>query len=237
MRAKRNKGYEVFFPPNVSIGDSVDKALIFYPGLLVDHMAYATILGKLSDRGILVLLVNAEPSRCCSEIATVDHLKRLRHEITVLMNISVKEWVLGGHSLGGITASALFTKTSSSSSSPFPTDITRLVQWAIPGEAVNFRRKNNNSTINLKSVLRIYGTCDGVVVPLDKGVIHAQTNKFPEDCNFEIEMIVGGNHSGFAHYGPQLFPMADWERKGITLDEQQAKVIKWTADFILENNK
>ena len=243
MRAKRNKGYEVFFPPNVTIGDSVDKALIFYPGLLVDHMAYATILGKLSDcdqqgSSILVLLVNAEPSRCSSEIApTVDHLNRLKHEITTLMNISVKEWILGGHSLGGMTASALFTKTG------FPKDITRLVQWAIPGEAVNLRRKNkninndNDGIISLKSVLRIYCTCDGVVVPLDKGVIHAQTNKFPEDCNFEIEMIVGGNHSGFAHYGPQLFPMPDWERKGITLDEQQAKVVKWTADFILENNK
>ena len=46
-RAKRNLGYEVFFPSNVSIGDSIDKAFIFYPEILVDHMAYSKVLGSL----------------------------------------------------------------------------------------------------------------------------------------------------------------------------------------------
>jgi hypothetical protein len=125
MRANRNNGYEVFFPPNVSIGDSVNKAFIFYPELLVDHMAYAMVFGKLSDRGILVLLVNAQPSRCCTEITTVNYLKRLVYEITTLMDISVKEWVLGGHSLGGLLATTIFIKDPPSER---PKSITRPVQ-------------------------------------------------------------------------------------------------------------
>ena len=239
MRAKRNNGYEVFFPPNVSIGDSVNKAFIFYSELLVDHMAYAIVLGKLSDRGILVLLVNAEPSRCCTEIATVNHLKRLVYEITTLMDISVKEWVLGGHSLGGLAASAIFMKNPPSE---IPKSITRLVQWTVPGKMSRlWRRKKDSScsTTRLKSALRINATRDGVVVPFDNGVQYASTNNdFPDDdgFNLEIEMINGGNHSGFAHYGPQLFPM-DWERRGISLGEQQAKVVNLTADFILESNR
>jgi hypothetical protein len=62
-------------------------------------------------------------------------------------------------------------------------------------------------------------------------------NDLPDDDGFslEIEMIIGGNHSGFPHYGPQLIPM-DWERWGISLGEQQAKVVNLTANFFLESN-
>ena len=82
-------------------------------------------------------------------------------------------------------------------------------------------------------------TRDGVIVPFDKAVqCDPLNNNLPEDGDFrfEIEMIVGGNHSEFAHCGSQLFPM-DWQRMGVSLEEQQAKAIKWTADFILESNK
>ena len=240
-RAKRNKGYEVFFPPGVGIGDSVEKALIFYPGVLVDHMAYATILGKISDKGILVLLASAEPSRYCIEIATADHIQRLRHEITVLMNISVGEWIVGGHSLGAIAAAAFFEKNASSR---FPNDIKRVVQWAAPNTGVLKRHNDGRPTadatraIRLESILGVYGTRD-VICP-KPGNHSAMTKRSPDkegSFHSEIEIIVGGNHSGFAHYGPQFFPQADLERKGITLDQQQAKVVKWTADFILKSNK
>lgn len=237
MRAKRNKGYEVFLPPNVSIGDCVDKAFVFYPDMLVDHMAYAMILGQLSDSGILILLVNAEPSRCCIEISTVDHLKRLVYEITTLMNISVKEWVLGGHSLGGLAAASVFTKYPHSE---FPNKVTRLVQWAIPEEASKLKRttEDRSLTIRLKSALRINATQDGMVASFYSRIQDApKNNNSPEDgFNFESGMIVGEKHSGFAHYAPQLFPM-DFGRSGISLNEQQAKVVKLTADFILESNK
>jgi hypothetical protein len=183
-------------------------------------MAYAMILGKLSDMGILVLLVNAEPNRICSEIASIDHIKRLRFEISTLMDITVKEWILGGHSLGGIISSSLFVNDDRVD------DIHRLVQWATP-DSLNVRNGRG-----LKSVIRINGSCDGIIVPFDKGTIYSQT-KVPKDCTLKVITIQNGNHSGFAHYGPQFFPFPDGER-GITLDEQQAQIVQITADYILE---
>jgi hypothetical protein len=186
-------------------------------------MAYAMILGKLSDMGILVLLVNAEPNRVCSEIASIGHIKRLRFEISTLMDITVKEWILGGHSLGGKISSSLFMKDDGVDD----IHITRLVQWATP-DSLNLRR---NGKV-LKSVLRVNGSCDGIIVPSDKGIIYSKS-KLPKDCTLKVITIQSGNHSGFAHYGPQFFPSADWQR-GISLDEQQTQIVQITADYILE---
>jgi hypothetical protein len=44
--------------------------------------------------------------------------------------------------------------------------------------------------------------------------------------------IVGGNHSGCAHYGPQIYPVRDGDRT-ITLDQQQDQTAKLTVDFLL----
>ncbi|KAG7349653.1 alpha/beta fold family hydrolase [Nitzschia inconspicua] len=219
-RSKRNLGYEVFFPPNVSIGDTVDHVIVFYPGMLVDHLAYAAVLGKLSDQGILVLLVSAEPTRMANQVATLDHLKRLRHEITTLMGITAKEWIIGGHCLGGMAAAGLMQQRK------FPTDISRLVQWAVPGEPCNLRKSNS-----VQAALRISASKDEIVKPLEINDAHIRS-KFPPTCILQIERIVGGNHAGFGHYGPQNFPWKDGERQGINLEQQQTKVVQWTARFI-----
>jgi len=174
------------------------------------------------------------------------------------MDVSVNEWVLGGHSLGGIAASAFFQNqntlptgfASGSTSGSSIIRVTRLVQWATPGQAADFRRRRSkdcssigSGVLDLQSALRINGTRDGVVASIDNGVLllcgprNSSNFQRKDDCiEFETEMIVGGNHSGFGNYGQHLFPM-DWELKGVTLSEQQAKVVKWTTDFILGNNR
>jgi hypothetical protein len=231
-RAKRNLGYEVLFPSNVSIGDTVDVALVFYPGLLVDHMAYAKILGQLSDQGkILIILVNAEPCRIAPQVATVVQLERVRHEICTLMNITVKEWVLGGHSLGGIAALTLFGLTK------FPRDITRCVQWGVPHEAVNLSGRGMAGT-GLQSVLRIVASNDGCLMTKNGHFGPEEARKMlPRDCHFVYHSIEGGNHSGFGHYGPQAFPTRDGDRYKITLDEQQGKAVQWTSDYLLKQKQ
>ena len=45
-------------------------------------------------------------------------------------------------------------------------------------------------------------------------------------------MIDGGNHAGFGHYGPQLFPVQDGERT-ITLDQQQEQIVQAMSNFLL----
>ena len=56
-------------------------------------------------------------------------------------------------------------------------------------------------------------------------------DKLPKTRTTFLE-IEGGNHSGFAHYGPQTFPLKDGERS-ITLDEQQDAVVAATTTFLV----
>ncbi|KAL3907193.1 MAG: hypothetical protein SGILL_008970, partial [Bacillariaceae sp.] len=179
----------------------------------------------ISDKGILVLLVDASPSRMSNEVASLKHLKCVRHEITTLMGITVKEWSIGGHSLGGMAAAGLMQQRG------FPSDISKLVQWAIPGEPCNLAKAKHE----LKSVLRISASKDGIVKPFEVGDAHIR-DKFRPNCDVQLEMIVGGNHAGFGHYGPQLFPGKDGERT-ISLEQQQAKVVQWTSRFIQSGDK
>ena len=56
-------------------------------------------------------------------------------------------------------------------------------------------------------------------------------SKLPKTRTTFLE-IEGGNHSGFAHYGPQTFPLKDGERT-ITLDEQQDATVAATISFLV----
>lgn len=221
-RAKRNLGYDIFFPPNVSIGDSVGKALIFYPGLLVDHMSYAIILGQLSDAGFLVILNNVEPLRVASKHTGSDfkNVKKIQGEIETLLGISVGEWVLGGHSLGGYAASYLALE--------FP-GISKLVLW---GSWFGTHLKESNL-----SVLLINASNDGVIKKIAPDNDTFLSNLRPTDGSDKGQtkecIIEGGNHAGFGHYGPQDWPVKDGDRT-VTLDYQQKKIVEFTAAFLLE---
>ena len=63
-------------------------------------------------------------------------------------------------------------------------------------------------------------------------------NRLPKTRTTFLE-IEGGNHSGFAHYGPQMIrplwpsnPIKDGERS-ITLDEQQDAIVAATITFLV----
>ena len=56
-------------------------------------------------------------------------------------------------------------------------------------------------------------------------------NRLPKTRTTFLE-IEGGNHSGFAHYGPQMYPIKDGERS-ITLDEQQDAIVAATITFLV----
>jgi hypothetical protein len=215
--------YEVMFPPNTSIGDSVDVALVFYPGILVDHLAYAKILGELTDKTpnnkkMLVVLVNAEPHRVPSAVGNVRHLKSIQHEISTLMGISVGEWVLGGHGLGSMCASSLFLQPD------LPPGIKRMVEWG------SIQLQDLEGSKRLQSLLKIDASNDRVV--LDAKRTFGEINKYPPACHVTKKFIAGGNHSGYAHYEGQRFPSKDWDRVGITLDEQHRMVVDFTTDYL-----
>eukprot|EP00554_Chaetoceros_debilis_P010938 CAMPEP_0194108532 /NCGR_PEP_ID=MMETSP0150-20130528/8202_1 /TAXON_ID=122233 /ORGANISM="Chaetoceros debilis, Strain MM31A-1" /LENGTH=463 /DNA_ID=CAMNT_0038797251 /DNA_START=283 /DNA_END=1674 /DNA_ORIENTATION=+ len=250
-RAKRNPLYDLYFPPNTSVGvgSHVDKAAIFYPDILVDKTAYATVMGKLSDAGILVIVVNADPLRMPPRTiigkADVSAVVKIGFEITNMLGIQVNEWITMGHGDGAATAlavtqAAALEKSSSRSS--------RCVLWA----PTLFRNisKVSKSTSSEMSIMTICASndpiCEGlhhlahklhVSVPpsqiIDEDRGHRNQNHNEKNLQTHIHNIIGGNHSGFAHYGLAVFPRKDGQRT-ITLDDQQKECLEKSLDFILD---
>mmetsp|Transcript_99083 Transcript_99083/g.285892 ORF Transcript_99083/g.285892 Transcript_99083/m.285892 type:complete len:494 (-) Transcript_99083:568-2049(-) len=221
--AKRNPDYDIFFPPNVSIGDSVDTAFIFYPGMLVDYMVYSKILGHLSDTGCLVLLIHTEPCRLPLETEgfTASHAERIMMEIQTLLGIQVGAWALGGHSMGAIRAAQLAMELG-------PDIISKCLLWGC-GHWHHISGIQEQSDISL---LTIDASEDHVVAGLHPAeIIDILKEEATRQPNRHV-MIEGGNHSGFAHYscGPHFFLSKDGERT-ITLDEQQERILKASAAF------
>ena len=79
--------------------------------------------------------------------------------------------------------------------------------------------------------LVIVGSEDVFYQQLSEEDRNAFFSKLPKTRTTFLE-IEGGNHSGFAHYGPQTFPLRDGKRS-ITLDEQQDNVVAATITFLV----
>ena len=109
-RAVRTNRYDLYIPPPLppsdDTGDTNDKntkkqqktmGLLFYPGALVSHTAYAPTMAKLS----------LETSK---EEATKNALK-IMYEVIASSDhdVVVTEWAVGGHSLEGLVAIPLAT--------------------------------------------------------------------------------------------------------------------------------
>lgn len=75
-----------------------DKALIFYPGGKVEYFAYFPLLEKLSQNGIMCVLVKMPFNLAVFNINAADEI------INDFSNID--KWYIGGHSLGGAMASS-----------------------------------------------------------------------------------------------------------------------------------
>ncbi len=202
-RAKRNQGYDIYFPPDCTIGSHVSKAILFYPGTLVDHTAYSVIMSKLSDKGILIVVSSAEPLRLPQLGMGDDHAKKIFFELGTLLGIQVDEWIFGGHGSG---ANIALDRSKS-----FP-PITKILQWG-----------NNLKVPTGKSTLIIHGSND-LIVPGRRITENNETVVF--------HSIERGNHGGFAHCDIQTFPKVDGMR-AITLDEQQELTIRYTSKYIL----
>ena len=75
---------------------------------------------------------------------------------------------------------------------------------------------------NTSALVVLTGTNDGLA-----GVFHMN-----DQVSVKTIKIEGGNHAGFAHYGPQLYPRPDGELL-IPLDEMQSIAAEETAQFLL----
>ncbi|MBQ2552639.1 MAG: alpha/beta hydrolase [Treponema sp.] len=174
-----------------------ENALIFYPGGSVDYASYLPLLVKCAKNGVKCFLPQMPYDLAILEISAADRLRSDYPEI--------KNWYIGGHSLGGAMAASYVASHAQS--------FKGLVLLAA------------YSTKDLKSsglkVLSLYGSKDGVLKMDNYGKC---LSNLPS--GYEEHVIEGGNHGQFGSYG---FQKGDNEA-GISAYAQQTAA----ADFIGE---
>lgn len=195
------QGWLVFDPPSPPVA-----GLIFYPGGLVDPVAYAPAARALAERGIRTIIVPMP-----LDLAI---LNPNRADEVIAAYPDIQTWAIGGHSLGGAMA-ALYL-----ASRPDMTDRVRgLVLWGSRApDGVNL------SGLPIEAVA-IYGTRDGIAPP---NLSDADRLKgLPAGA--QLVAIEGGNHSGFGAYGFQNGDLP----AGISAEAQREATVEATAALIL----
>jgi hypothetical protein len=180
--------------------------LVFYPGGHVDYRSYAPALNAVAARGYLVVLVRMPlslavfaPSRANEVIAAFP---------------GIKNWAVGGHSLGGaMAANYIFSANNPARG---------LVFWAA------YPASNNSIADRTLAVVSISGSQDGLATP-EK--ISQSRVLLPQDTQW-VE-IRGGNHAGFGSYGPQPGD----KPADISPQVQQEQIVEATVSLLkrLEN--
>ncbi len=148
-------------------------ALIFYPGGKVDYIAYAPLMEKLAQEGILCILVHMPGNLAVLDMNAARKYRDLYPEI--------ENWYIGGHSLGGVCAARHLKENADSYKG--------LILLA------SYSDRDLNGT-DLK-VLSVYGSRDGI---LDQEKYDENKGNLP---SLQEYVITGGNHSQFGDYGLQ----------------------------------
>ena len=169
-----------------------EKGIIFYPGGKVDEVAYAPLLLALAEEGYEVYLVKMPAKLAIFGMNAAEGIFKDAEYIT--------DWTMMGHSLGGAMAASF--------SANHDEEVDALVLLAA------------YSTEDLKEleidVYSFYGSEDKV---LNMEKYAEYRSNLPEETVEEV--IDGGNHANYAHYGAQE---GDGEAS-ITRQEQQECVL------------
>jgi hypothetical protein len=151
--------------------------LIFYPGALVDPVAYVPLCHSISDRGVQVFLIKM-PWR----LASYGYNKPKELD---LFTDTGKSYVLAGHSQGAKMAAKFALEN--------PGLIDKLILLGS-----SHPRDFSLADMNIP-VLKIYGSKDGVA---DEKSTLKNKSKLPPATKYV--RIDGANHSQFGYYGFQL---------------------------------
>jgi hypothetical protein len=158
----------VYAPENATNG------FIFYPGGKVEHTAYEPLMKACADKGILCVLVEMPFNLAVFDVNAANGIVEMYPEI--------KNWYIGGHSLGGSMAAAYIADNTD--------DFKGLI-------LLGSYSATDLSETELK-VLSIYGSED-LVLNRDK----YNENKINLPKGFTEIVIDGGCHAGFGVYGAQ----------------------------------
>ena len=181
-------------------------ALVYVPCALVEHAAYAPLCHAIARQsGCAVVLVQV-PFRLAGMITAS---RRVSAAIRALPG--VRRWFIGGHSMGGNFAASWLKAN----------------QGTMQGIIFHGAFSTAVSGESSLRYLSVQAEHDGLF-PHTKA--ESAFSKLPPGSLSRV-LVRGGNHAGFGHYGPQIFPKADGERT-ISLEKQQALVADATASWL-----
>ncbi len=191
-----NSSYIGIFPQKTNSSD-FQKALIFYPGGLVEFHAYLPLLAKCAQKGIICFLVKMPFDFAFLDISAAKQFPKHYPEID--------QWYMAGHSLGGAMAASYISRHKK--------EFEGLLLLAA------YSTKDLSKS-DLK-ILSIYGSKDGI---LNIESYNKNKKHLPPSGEGLTEIIIsGGNHSQFASYGAQkgdyIPEITSEEQQDITVNE------------------
>jgi hypothetical protein len=163
--------YIVFTPV-----EETKTGLIFYPGGLVEPTAYAPILHKIAENGVLVVIT---PMPLNLAILRTNAAKGVIDDYSY-----ISTWILAGHSLGGASAT-IFVENN-------PTRIDALALWD------SYPANSADLSDNPLSVISIFGTTNNF-----PNTDNFNDKKYLLPSNTTFVGLEGANHAQFGDYGPQ----------------------------------
>lgn len=189
-------GYTVKDNCTVFFSEGAEKGFILYPGAKVEHEAYIPLMEALAQKGVACFLVEMP---LYFPLMDSDAAEKIRDD-----HPEIKEWYIGGHSLGGYAASLYLSKN----------------RDKYEGLALLASYSGADLSDSGLSVLSVYGTEDAV---MNDERYKEAVSFLPE--SFKEVIIEGGCHTFFGMYTGQ-----DEDLAKISNEEQ----IKITADAIFD---
>ena len=179
------------------VGAASETAFVFYPGGRVDYRAYAAPLHQIAAQGYQVILLHVKLNLAFFDANAAENVFGLYPNI--------KNWAVGGHSLGGAMAASFVASH----------DVKGLILWASypPDDALKSKDVQ---------VLSIYGTLD--MAGMD--TLEGKRTLLPSSTEYVV--IQGGNHAQFGDYG---FQPGDNEAT-ISRADQQQQIVDATVKFL-----
>jgi hypothetical protein len=199
----RGSHHWTFEPKAASSGAGV----VFFPGAVVDPVAYAPLLRDVASAGHPAILVEVPRRGALGGADDPVVFDRARTAMRSLRD--AHGWVVAGHSRGGLIA-ATFVRGE-------PSAFAGLV-------LIGTTHPRDFSLADARlPVTKVYGTRDTVA---DVEKIVATRGNLPVAAR--MVPIAGGNHSQFGYYG---FQLGDWPAT-ITREEQQRHTLEALLDVL-----
>jgi hypothetical protein len=237
-RAYRTRRYDIYLPndnqqdsPNNDASDKPNKAVLILPGALVEHAGYSELAARLSDAGLLVVVLSLEPMRLASPLVSRTDVGSMRKLLKRIKkdHPQHEEWILAGHSFGANRVVELLSSTSSRQL-PFQ----KFVVWGQPNFRSLLKRTKENDGMK---ILAIQGELDPLraMAGNPEKDLEDMLSSFP---NSREVMLLGGNHCQFGTYAvvaPKKGP--HWSQNDvatISRQEQQDQVGNLTVKFCFD---